>query len=287
MEFTTGWIAGIVLVLLWAGEATAPGLMAPAQTLRQRSRHLALGLLNVLVSATLVAALALADARAAFSEIGVFRLLEAPGGLEFLGALVLLDLWHYATHVVAHHVPVLWRFHAVHHNADRLDATVAMRFHMVEIAWLGLTTIPFAVALGIPIEHVAAYNAILIPASLFHHADLAVPARLERFLKYAIVTPRMHWVHHSRWAPETNSNYGAVLPVWDRLFGTYRQRAHPETIVVGLDGFTTDEIEQLTGMLMTPFGSSVSGYGSPPREYGDDGQAEPARQRMHAAAHPH
>ena len=116
------------------------------------------------------------------------------------------------------------------------------------------------------VEQVAAYNLVLVPASMFHHANIALPARLERPLRLVLVTPAMHRVHHSRWTPETDSNYGAVLPWWDRLFGTFRVRRNPEAINVGLDGYEEREIREVSGMLLAPFGPSVSGYGEGPGE---------------------
>ena len=104
----------------------------------------------------------------------------------------------------------------------------------------GLLTIPFALALGIGIETVALYNLSLLPASLFHHANVRIGPSLDRWLRLVIVTPRMHWLHHSRWQPETNSNYASVLSVWDRLFGTLRSRRRAETVDVGLDGYDPD-----------------------------------------------
>jgi len=264
VDIWSGVVAGAVLVALWALEASAPLISPPRPWIGQRWRHLVLGGLNVLVSAAVVAPLVVGDAASAAIGSGVLRWLEGPVWAEFVAALLLLDLWHYGSHVVAHHVPGLWRFHAVHHNADRLEATVAMRFHTLEIAWMGLTTVPFALVMGIGIEQVAAYNLVLVPASMFHHANISLPAGLERLIGAVVVTPRIHRVHHSRWTPETNSNYGAVLPVWDRLFGTYRTRANAEAISVGLDGYEEREIREVTGMLLAPFGASVSGYGEGP-----------------------
>jgi sterol desaturase/sphingolipid hydroxylase (fatty acid hydroxylase superfamily) len=264
VDIWSGAVAGLVLVLLWTLEASAPLIAPPRPWVRQRGGHLVLGALNVLVSTAVVALLVVADAGAETLGFGALRWIAAPLWAEYAAALVVLDLWHYASHVVAHHVPGLWRFHAVHHNADRLEATVAMRFHMLEIAWMGLMMIPFAIVMGISVEQVAAYNLVLAPASMFHHANVSLPARLERVLGVLIVTPRMHRVHHSRWTPETDSNYGAVLPVWDRLFGTYRTRANAEAISVGLDGYEEREIREVAGMLLAPFGGSVSGYGEGP-----------------------
>lgn len=264
MELMSGTLAAITLTVLWSAEALAPGLIGPAAGLAQRLRHLALGLLNA-GAAGLTAWLFLAlDTPAARADFGLLRLADLPLWVAVPAGLALLDLWQYACHVAFHHVPILWRFHAVHHNADRLDATVAMRFHMAEILVHGLLTIPFALALGIGIETVALYNLILLPASLFHHANVRIGPSLDRWLRLVIVTPRMHWLHHSRWQPETNSNYASVLSVWDRLFGTLRSRRRAETVDVGLDGYDPDQIDSLRGMIASPFGPARSEFGRAP-----------------------
>ncbi len=266
MELTTGLIAAITLGLLWSLESIAPGLIGPAANLAQRARHIALGLLNGAVGLAAAFVFLLAEQPAAESGIGLLRIAEPPIWLGICLGLVLLDFWQYTCHVAFHQVPWLWRFHAVHHNADKMDATVAMRFHTLEILAHGLAIIPFAVLMGISIESVALYNLILLPASMFHHSNVRIDPRLDRWLRLIIVTPRMHWLHHSRWQPETNSNYASVLSIWDRLFGTMRSRARAETVDIGLDGYTEEQIDSLKGMMVTPFRETTSEYGQePPR----------------------
>lgn len=260
MEMWSAVGSGVLLVVLWMWESVAPAVAARASWAR-RKRHLVLGGINACVASGVAFALVLASEQARSEQLGLMRWLGLGSVVKVLLALLLLDLWGYVLHVAAHYVPWLWRVHAVHHNADTLDATVAMRFHTIEVLWTGLATVPFVVILGISVEHVALYQALLLPISLFHHADVLLSARLERVLGRFLVTPGLHRVHHSRWTPETNSNFGAILPVWDWLFGTLRIRRHPACIRVGLDGYAPEEIDSLRGMLRTPFGASVSGYG--------------------------
>lgn len=267
MELTTGLVAAATLAILWSFEAVAPGLLAPAPRFAQRLRHIALGLINAGAGLLAAALLLLADTPAANADFGLLRALGLPLWAAVPLGMILLDFWQYACHVAFHHVPFLWRFHAVHHNADKMDATVAMRFHTLEILAHGIATIPFAVLAGIPIEVVALYNLVLLPASMFHHANFSIPPRLDRWLRLLIVTPRMHWLHHSRWQPETNSNYASVLSIWDRLFGTLRTRARAETVEIGLDGYTQDQIDTLKGMMATPFRETTSEYGQEPPKW--------------------
>jgi sterol desaturase/sphingolipid hydroxylase (fatty acid hydroxylase superfamily) len=266
MELSSGFLAAIALGILWAIEALAPGIHGPRADLAQRLRHIALGLANAGPAFIVVFLLYLADAAARRHGLGLLRALEIPVWAYVLLGFVLLDLWQYVSHTLLHHIPLLWRFHAVHHNADRLDATVAMRFHALEVAVHGLMTIPVAVALGIGIEIVALYNLVLLPMSMFHHSDMNIPPLVDRCLRTIVVTPRMHWIHHSRWQPETDSNYSAVFSVWDRLFGTMRAREHPELIELGLDGYRPEQIGTLRGIFTTPFSDARSGPGHPPRD---------------------
>ncbi|MFG0306950.1 MAG: sterol desaturase family protein [Phycisphaerales bacterium JB040] len=259
-----GVVPACTLAVLWALEGVAPALHGARAGLAQRARHLMLGLVNASVG-LVVAAMMLASHRASEQiGFGTLRWLPLHDWARAAMALILLDLWGYACHVLMHRVPVLWRVHAVHHHADRLEATVAMRFHAAEIMLQGAATVVMMSVVGLGIEHVALYNLVLLPVSLFHHSDVRVPARLDRAMRLFIVTPSLHWLHHSRWQPETDSNYSPVLSVWDRLFGTLRTRSRPEAVEVGLDGFSPDEVSTVRGMLATPFSGSRSGMGRPP-----------------------
>ncbi len=261
MEAWSAIGSGALLVALWMWEAVAPAFKASGVSRARRVRHLALGALNAAIAFLVASALVIVSEWARSEQLGVLRWLGVFGIAKVIAALLLLDAWNYLMHVAAHFVPSLWRIHAVHHNADALEATVAMRFHSLEILWTGAATIPFAAILGISVELVALYNALLLPVSLFHHANIVLTPRAEQILRLILVTPGLHRVHHSRWTPETNSNFGAILPIWDWAFGTLRIRRHPERIRIGLDGYTPAEIDELGPMLRAPFGPSVSGYG--------------------------
>lgn len=264
MELWGKPIAAVLLVVLWSFEALYPALHTTPVGVRRRVRHLLLGGLNAGVSTVVVVGLYVADTAAQSAGFGLLRLAEMPWWLHLTLALLLLDLWQYTCHVLCHHLPILWRVHAVHHHADRMEATVAMRFHTFEIALQGLMTIPLAVLLGISVPHILAYNVVLLPVSLFHHSDVRLSPRVDRLLRLVIVTPRMHWLHHSRWQPETNSNFSGVLSIWDRIFGTMRSRLRAETVNIGLDGFRQQDIETFTGMMATPFAPVRSEYGEAP-----------------------
>jgi sterol desaturase/sphingolipid hydroxylase (fatty acid hydroxylase superfamily) len=186
--------------------------------------------------------------------IGLLNWLNWPGWAKWLLALLLFDLWMYVWHVLNHKAPLLWRFHAVHHADREMDATSAVRFHTGEIVLSSAARLAVLPLLGMSMPQLLLYEAILLPVVLFHHSNIDIPRRLDAALRCVIPTPWMHWVHHSRLQPETDSNYGSVLSVWDRLFGTFRLREDPHQIELGLDDDTEEmQWRTLRGMLVRPF----------------------------------
>jgi sterol desaturase/sphingolipid hydroxylase (fatty acid hydroxylase superfamily) len=170
-------------------------------------------------------------------------------------AVVLLDLAIYAQHVVFHRVPLLWRFHRMHHTDNDIDVTTGARFHPVEILLSMLIKFAIIAAIGVPATAVLLFELILSSGALFNHANFALPATADRLLRLLIVTPDMHRVHHSVVVIETNSNYGFNLSIWDRLFGTYV--AQPEqghtSMTIGQPTTQTSDAQRIGTMLAQPF----------------------------------
>lgn len=244
-----------VLAVLMVGELAHPWREAQARGRRWPSNlglialdSLALRLIFPL-SAAGVALLAEAQGW------GLFHWLGVTNWLAFIAGLLLLDLVIYAQHVVFHHVPLLWRFHRVHHADTVLDVTTGLRFHPVEMVISMLIKFGAVVALGVPAEAVVAFEVLLNATSMFNHANIALPQAAERMLRLIVVTPGMHRVHHSAVRAETDSNYGFNLPWWDRLFGTYQDgpRQGYEGMTVGLETFRDDKESRLDRLLTQPF----------------------------------
>lgn len=186
---------------------------------------------------------------------GLLPWLGVPFWLAVPLAVVLLDLAIYLQHVMFHAVPLFWRFHRVHHADVDLDVTTGLRFHPVEILLsLGVKAAAIA-AIGAPAVAVLLFEVLLNASSMFSHANLRLPPRLEGALRRVIVTPEMHRVHHSVIPRETDSNFGFNLSVWDRLFGTYR--AEPEAghaaMTIGLVEFRDPAEARLDRLLTQPF----------------------------------
>jgi sterol desaturase/sphingolipid hydroxylase (fatty acid hydroxylase superfamily) len=263
--FTSPAAAAIALALLWIGEAASPMFHHGRERFRHRLRNLSLGLLNALVTGGGFAFVTYTVVQAcAGAEFGLLRALDLHWALAWLIAFCAIDFSHYLFHLAAHHVPLLWRMHLVHHHDHDIDVTSAMRFHTVEIAIQCTLMLGVYALLGVSMGQVLLYEAVLLPVAMFHHANVAISEPLDRVLRLVIVTPRMHWVHHSRWQPETDSNFSAVLSIWDRLFGSYRWRRDPRTIDFGLDGYDDDRSRTLSGMLVAPFEPVRSEYGVAP-----------------------
>src|SRR3546814_8528775 len=155
---------------------------------------------------------------------GLLNNVDAPAWLAFLASLLVLDLAIYLQHVMFHAVPALWRLHRMHHADLELDVTTGLRFHPVEILLSMGIKIGVVAALGPPAAAVLVFEVLLNATSMFNHANLRLPLGLDRVLRWLVVTPDMHRVHHSIRPEETNSNFGFNLPWWDRLLGKSEER---------------------------------------------------------------
>lgn len=191
---------------------------------------------------------------AADQGVGLFNVLAAPVWLEAGLAVVLLDAAIWGQHVAFHHVPWLWRLHRVHHSDVGFDVTTGVRFHPGEVLLSLAIKAAVVAALGAPPLAALVFELLLSVGSLFTHANLRLPAGLDRFLRYLIVTPDMHRVHHSTVRAETDSNFGFNLSVWDRLFRTYRSdaAAGQEGVIFGLPDFRDLGEGRLDRLLVQP-----------------------------------
>jgi sterol desaturase/sphingolipid hydroxylase (fatty acid hydroxylase superfamily) len=145
-----------------------------------------------------------------------------------------------------------------------MDVSTATRFHVGEIAISSALRLAVIVAIGVPLAAIVVYDFTLLLATQFHHANLGLPSRLDQFLRYAVVSPNMHKVHHSRERIETDSNYTSVLSVWDRLFGTYRERSDYHGIQFGVAGLDGERLQTVAGLLTTPMESAAYPEDVPP-----------------------
>ncbi len=187
--------------------------------------------------------------------LGLFNLLAWPAWLEFVLALLLLDLAIYWQHRLLHTLSWLWPLHRVHHTDATLDATSALRFHPLEILLSLALRVALAVALGIAPLAMLVFEILLSSFAMATHANLALPRRLDRTVRWLLVTPTMHRIHHSVRGEEQRSNYGFNLSLWDRVFGSYAVDHHDAELRIGVAGVEGDETSRFTALLREPFAS--------------------------------
>mgnify|MGYP001186458760 CR=1 FL=1 len=250
----SGFSAVLLAMMLW--EWRAP--RRPLTLARARRWPANLG---IIVVDSLVLRLVfpiLAVGAAGLAEVngwGLLRWLNIPFWLAVGAALLLMDLAIYTQHVVFHKVPALWRLHRMHHTDLDFDVTTALRFHPLEIVLSMLIKLILVVLLGAPPVAVMLFEVILNATAMFNHGNVGLPDWLDRRLRWVLVTPDMHRVHHSVRVEETNSNFGFNLPWWDRLFGTYRDQPRDghTGMTIGLEYFRDERATGLYGLLVQPF----------------------------------
>jgi sterol desaturase/sphingolipid hydroxylase (fatty acid hydroxylase superfamily) len=243
----------LALALLWTAESLAPMYLGRRRRLSHGVANLALAALNAAVAHGFAFAILEITERSRVYRVGVLHWLDLPVWLHAVLAIIAFDCWQYWWHRLNHRVPFLWRFHAVHHADAELDVTSGVRFHTIEIALSFVVRLVVAPLIGVTVPELLIYEALSLPIILFHHSNLRLPGRADRGLRWLIVTPWMHYVHHSRWQPETDSNYASFLSLWDRLFGSFRLRERPQEIRLGLERWEEGEWRPLRGMLLAPF----------------------------------
>jgi sterol desaturase/sphingolipid hydroxylase (fatty acid hydroxylase superfamily) len=153
---------------------------------------------------------------------GLLNRVELPMALLVTITLLVRGLMSFFTHYLLHKVPLLWRLHRVHHLDTKLDVTTTVRGHPLDIIMQSLGGIPLVLAFGLTPWVLVLYELLDIVVNLWTHSNVRLPAPINRGLRYVIVTPDLHRIHHSVWQPETDSNFRAVFPIWDLIFGTFR-----------------------------------------------------------------
>lgn len=192
---------------------------------------------------------------------GLLNLVDLPVAVAFLVGVALLDMGIYAQHRLFHVVPLLWNVHRVHHADTEFDVSTALRFHPFEMGLSLLFKLAMIALLGPSPAAVFTFEVVLNAGAMFNHANIALPAGIERMLRLFIVTPGMHRIHHSMAPAETNSNYGFSLSLWDRMFGSYceRSEAPQSTMPIGLSHFRDTRDAWLDRLLVLPFSREKGG----------------------------
>ena len=258
-----GFFFGIfALMALW--EVLAPCRHSGLPRRLRWTNNLGLVVLNTLLLRLLFPAAAVGVALFAREQgWGWFNQVQAPGWLTLLLSVIILDAVIYLQHVMVHAVPLLWRLHRVHHADPDYDVTTGARFHPLEIILSMLIKFAAILLLGPPVAAVLVFEVLLNATAMFNHGNVQLPPGLDRVLRWFLVTPDMHRVHHSVEDDEANSNFGFNLPWWDRLLGTYRAqpRAGHQHMKIGIHKYRDPkQVSWLSGILTLPFRGEITGY---------------------------
>ena len=253
---------GIFAVMaLW--EFAAPRRKRTFSRLTRWPNNLGIVAFNTVVLRVLFPTAAVGVALAAKANgWGLFNVFALPEWLAVVLAVIIMDFAIYLQHVLVHAVPALWRLHRMHHADLDYDVTTGARFHPIEIVIsMGLKLMVVS-ALGAPALAVLIFEVVLNATAMFNHGNVRIPLGLDRVLRWILVTPDMHRVHHSVIPQETNSNFGFNLPWWDRLFGTYTAQPKDghEGMTIGIEQFREGRDLRLDRMLIQPFLGAPGDY---------------------------
>jgi sterol desaturase/sphingolipid hydroxylase (fatty acid hydroxylase superfamily) len=249
--FLTFWST---MILLGAVEFLAPQFPGNADRVRRWPTNLGLGILNGLIVSSLPVLTVASAQWAAVCGFGLLNWVTAPWWLAVPCTLLTRSLAQYAFHLVSHKNPVLWRLHRVHHCDMHLDASSALRNHPLELIASVVFVIPFIVICGLSPIVLTAYESVEAIVNMLTHANIHVPDAAERVARPLFVTPGLHRIHHSAFRLETDSNYGNLFSVWDRLFGTYRGEVQADKAFrFGLGDVGRDRAGNLEWQLRLPW----------------------------------
>ena len=186
-------------------------------------------------------------------QIGLLNMVQMPHWLKILVTIILMDLMGYIWHTLTHRIPVLWRFHRVHHTDLNMDVSTAVRFHVGEIILTAGVRVGVVYFIGGEYVGVFLFECILMLANQFQHSCLKVPKWFDSIFLVLFVPPSMHRIHHSVTLEERNTNFGAIFSIWDRMFGTLLTGVNQKQIWIGVDGHIQEKKLEIYHLVYMPF----------------------------------
>lgn len=242
------------LVLLWLIEGAIPRFRFRGNKYKHAGTNLFFTVTTAVVNLGFAFLIVKASEWTAREQFGLLYWLKLPLWLHTVLALLMLDfIGAYLIHLVQHKIAWMWHFHKIHHTDTEVDTTTALRHHPVESVFRVVALFAAIVAMGVPIWMVMLYQTLSAFMSQFNHANIRLPGWLDKGLSWIIVSPDMHKVHHSRYQPETDSNYANIFSIWDRLFGTFVTVKDTTSLQYGLDEYQDARYQQIGPLLKTPW----------------------------------
>ncbi len=253
-SFRTGLLLGGI-VLFWILEGVVPLFRFQYSKVRHAGINLFFTLTTAIIGFGLAWALLSASNWASANKFGLLYIIDLPLWAQVVVGVFLLDLiGAYFIHWLEHRVKWMWQFHLVHHSDTSVDVTTGLRHHPGETVFRIFFTIVAVVVVGAPIGIVMLYQSLSVLFAHITHANIKMPAKIDQALSYLFVTPYMHKVHHHYTQPLTDTNYGNIFSVWDRIFGTFAAVEKTESLVYGIDThMDPKENSALSNLLAIPF----------------------------------
>jgi sterol desaturase/sphingolipid hydroxylase (fatty acid hydroxylase superfamily) len=244
------------LLFFWILEGAIPLLQLRFKKTRLRHAAVNFGLtiLHLIIHTFLAIIIIKISDWSAASQFGIIHWSGAGILPTILLTILIVDFFGgWLVHLIEHKIKFLWRFHVVHHADNNVDVTTGLRHHPVESVVRGLFFFIGIAVSGAPMYAVMIYQTVLVFLTAFEHANIRLPRRIDAVLSYILVSPNMHKVHHHWKQPFTDSNYGAIFSIWDRLLGTFR-RLDPKEIRYGIDrDYPNEKDEDFVMLLKKPF----------------------------------
>lgn len=245
-----------VLIVMIVWEIIAPRRSLQLSREKRWPFNLSVVILNTLIVRLFIPISASGVAfLASKNQWGVFNNLTLNVGIVLLLSVLILDFLIYLQHVLFHHVPIFWRFHKVHHIDQGFDVTTGIRFHPVEIVLSLLIKCGAVIVIGIPVTAVLIFEVLLNGTAMFNHGNIRLPLSVDKVLRFVLVTPDMHRVHHSVIPNEYNRNFGFNLPWWDYVFKTYKAQPKEghDLMEIGLKEYQYESQTGPVQLLLIPF----------------------------------
>lgn len=254
----TTFRAGILIggiFLFWIIEGVFPMFEFGYRKARHAGINAVLTALFVVIGLSFASALLWASNLVTANNFGVINWIQMPVWVQMILGVMLLDFFGaYLVHWVEHRIPLLWRFHLVHHSDTTVDVTTGLRHHPGEAVFRMLFTILGVVIVGAPIWIVFLYQSLSAAFTHFNHANIQMPKKVDQALSFLFVTPYMHKVHHHYEMPLTDTNYGNIFSIWDRAFGTFAEVEDAKELIYGIDThMEPKEHDDVVNLLKIPF----------------------------------
>ena len=254
--YKLAWVIGCLL-FVWLLESVGPLFRHNYNKLRHDGINLIFFsftlALNVLIGIATVGVFLWVET----SQIGLLSLIELPLWVEVVLGIMLLDFFaQYVAHYILHRVKWMWKFHMIHHSDSKVDATTGTRHHPGDYIIREVFAISAVIVFGIPVAYYALYRIITIFFTYVSHANINVPIWLDKPLSYIFITPHVHKFHHHFERPWTDTNFGNIFSIWDRIFGTFVYD-DPSKIKYGLDVLDSEKDEDVLYQLQIPIDKSI------------------------------